>query len=146
MPADDLAKLVTPDGRVRTGDLLRVRPDGRWQFVGRVKDLIKVGGENVTAAEIEGVLQGHPGIREAAVIPFPDARRGEVPFAFVEAVADTALAIDDLPRWCRQRMAPFKVPRYFQAVAAGDWPMTPSGKIAKHLLTPRAEQRPEPAE
>ena len=130
----DRASLVTEEGWIRTGDLLRLRPDGRYVFMGRAKDLIKVGGENATAAEIEAVLQTHEAIALAAVVPFPDAQRGEVPFAFIESKPGVALAIEELPDWCRTRMAPFKVPRYFERMNAESWPMTASGKIAKHEL------------
>ena len=130
----DRASLVTKGGWSRTGDLLRLRPDGRYVFMGRAKDLIKVGGENATAAEIKAVLQTHEAIALAAVVPFPDAQRGEVPFAFIESRPGVALAIEELPDWCRTRMAPFKVPRYFERMNAESWPMTASGKIAKHEL------------
>lgn len=138
---EDRAKLVAEDGRVRTGDLLRQRPDGRYVFVGRAKDLIKVGGENATAGEIESVLHGHPGIHQAAVVPFPDTERGEVPFAFIELKPSAVVAMSELPSWCRERMAPFKVPRYFEQMNAADWPMTASGKIEKHVLIALAKAR-----
>ncbi len=139
--AQERAQLITQDGWVRTGDLLRQRPDGRYLFVGRAKDLIKVGGENATAGEIESHLQSHPGVQLAAVIPFPDAQRGEVPLAFIECKPGALETINDLPRWCRERMAPFKVPRHFVPMDAADWPMTASGKIAKHLLIALANER-----
>lgn len=129
---EDRARLVTDDGWVRTGDLLRIRPDGRYVFVGRTKDLIKVGGENVTAAEIEATLLTHPDILQAAVMPVADAARGQVPLAYIQCVAQSSLQIVELQAWCRDKMAPFKVPREFRIVES--WPMTATGKIAKHEL------------
>jgi fatty-acyl-CoA synthase len=134
MPAAEQARFYDADGWFRTGDLLRQRSDGRYQFVGRIKDLIKVSGENVAAAEIEDLLRGHPAVHEVAVLGVPDAQRGEVPIAFVETVPGSALPDIELAEWCRKRVAPFKVPREFHAVAAADWPRTPSGKIAKWRL------------
>ncbi len=133
----DLGKYYTPDGWFRTGDLMRRLPDGSYQFVGRAKDLIKVGGENVTASEIESILMSHPEINLAVVVGVPDVRRGEVPVAFIEPVAQKRLSPDDLRDWCRSRMAPYKVPSRFDLVERQDWPMTSSGKIAKHELQRR---------
>ena len=130
----DRARLFDADGWFRTGDLLRLRDDDRWEFVGRAKDLIKVGGENVTAGEIEAMLTTHPEVANAAVVPLADERRGEVPLAFVELRGGAPLDGDAMRAWCRARMAPFKVPVRFVAVAPGAWPMTATNKIAKHLL------------
>ena len=134
--AADRARLFDAQGWFRTGDLLRQRDDGRYEFVGRVKDLIKVGGENATAGEIETTLMTHPDIANVAVVAMPDARRGEVPFAFVETRSGLPPDADALRAWCRERMAPFKVPAGFRQVLAADWPMTATGKIAKHQLRP----------
>ena len=136
MSAADRAKLFDAQGWFRTGDLMRRCEDGRWTFLGRVKDLIKVGGENVSSGEIEAVLLRHPHIKQAAVISVPDKRRGEVPAAFVEAAAGKRIDPIDLAVWCREQMAPFKVPASFDFVESGSWPMTSSGKIAKRQLVP----------
>ncbi|MGE3927484.1 MAG: class I adenylate-forming enzyme family protein [Lautropia sp.] len=130
----DRARLFDRDGWFRTGDLLRLRADGRYEFVGRSKDLIKVGGENTTATEIETTLMEHPDIAGVAVIGVPDEARGEVPVAYLEWRAGREGDPESIRQWCRQRMAPFKVPARFEVVGPGAWPMTASGKIAKHLL------------
>lgn len=133
--AEDRNKLFDPEGWFRTGDLLRQREDGRFEFVGRVKDLIKVGGENVTAGEIESILMSHPQIKQAAVVPISDPTRGERPAAFIETADDGELTHSELENWCRRRMAPYKVPATFRTVRCGEWPMTATGKIAKHQLS-----------
>lgn len=130
----DEATLFTPDGWFRTGDLLRLREDGRYEFAGRAKDLIKVGGENVTAGEIENVLATHPSVLRVAVVPKADERRGEVPVAFAELRPGLDLSLPELQAWCARRLAPYKVPAELHLVDAGRWPMTASGKIAKHEL------------
>lgn len=130
----DRARLFDAEGWFRTGDLLRLREDGRYEFVGRAKDLIKVGGENATAAEIETRLMEHPDVANVAVVAMPDEKRGEVPLAFVELHNGQALQADAMRAWCRERMAPFKVPAEFRQVAEGAWPMTASGKIMKGQL------------
>ena len=139
--AADRARLFDTQGWFRTGDLMRRRDDGRWQFLGRVKDLIKVGGENVSSGEIEAVLLRHPKIKQAAVVSIPDPRRGEVPAAFVEIRAGERIDPVELTAWCREQMAPFKVPASFDFVAFGAWPMTSTGKIAKRELVPSGKQR-----
>lgn len=138
---DDCATLFDAQGWFRTGDLMRRRDDGRWQFLGRVKDLIKVGGENVSPGEIEAVLLRHPKIKQAAVVSVPDPRRGEVPAAFVEVAANACVDPLELAAWCRTQMAPFKIPASFDLVAPGSWPMTSTGKIAKRELVPTDRQR-----
>jgi len=134
LPQAAARSLFTDDGWYRTGDLMRRLPDGRYQFVGRAKDLIKVNGENVTAAEIEDSLMKHPAISLVSVVGARDARRGEVPVAFFETAGGEALDAAAIQAWCKPRMAPYKVPARFIQVARGTWPMTTSGKIAKHEL------------
>ena len=135
---EESSKLLDANGWFNTGDLMRRTPQGRYEFVGRTKDLIKVGGENVAAAEIEAELMRHPDVSLAAVIPFPDAQRGEVPIAFVQTHKDLPLEEPELRAWCRRRMAPFKVPMRFHFILAAHWPMTATGKIAKHELLDKA--------
>lgn len=134
MAADERARFFEPDGWFHTGDLLRQLPQGRYEFVGRIKDLIKVGGENVSAGEIENLLRGHPDLREVAVVGVPDPQRGEIPIAYVEAAPGSCIDAGTLTAWCRDRAAPFKVPRVFHFVDGAEWPRTPSGKIAKWQL------------
>lgn len=132
---EELAQFYTDDGYFRTGDVLRRRDDGRYEFVTRVKDLIKVGGENVAAAEIERVLKDHPSIFNIQVIGVFDSRRGEIPVAFVELHADAqTLTLDELRTWASERMAPFKIPRQLKLMSASDWPRTSSAKIARFQL------------
>lgn len=135
MDPAERARFYTADNWFRTGDLLRRRSDGRYTFVGRIKDLIKVSGENVAAGEIEDLLRSHPELREVAVLGVPDPYRGEVPVAFVELAPGSVVDERSLREWCRGRAAPFKVPRAFHFVAPSEWPRTPSGKLAKWQLS-----------
>ncbi len=132
--AADRARLFTPDGWLRTGDVLHRRADGRFEFVTRVKDLLKVGGENVAAAEIERVLKDHPKVFNVQVIGIVDDRRGEIPAAFIEPADGAELTLEELRSWARTRMAPFKVPRRLRLVTAEEWPRTSSAKIARYRL------------
>ncbi len=135
MSDDELAQFYTDDGYFRTGDVLHRRADGRYEFVTRVKDLIKVGGENVAAAEIERVLKDHPDIFNVQVVGVVDDRRGEIPAAFIELEEGSAeLTLDALREWASDRMAPFKVPRALKVLAADEWPRTTSAKIARYQL------------
>ena len=119
----------------RTGDLFRRDARGFHYMLGRIKDVIRRSGENISAAEIEGVLQGHPAVMEAAAIPVPDPERGqEVKICLVLRPEFTR---DDFPpeqviAFSTERLAKFKVPRYVEY--AEPLPKTASGKIAKHIL------------
>jgi len=131
------AKAFTPDGWLRTGDLGEMTPDGRLRMLGRLKDVFRVGGENVAPAEVEEVLLAHPAVETAQVIGVPDPRLGEVPCAYVTLKSQTTDA--ELLQWCKERLAGFRVPRYLRIVpdfeAIG---MTASGKVQKAKLREHA--------
>ena len=97
---DETAKVLSPDGWLRTGDLGVIDDAGRLRIVGRVKDMFIVGGFNAYPAEIENALLRHPAIAQAAVIGIPDERLGEVGMAFVVVVAEDVTA-DDIIDWSR---------------------------------------------
>lgn len=136
------AKVFSADGWLRTGDLGSLRADGRLVLIGRLKDVFRVGGENVAPAEIESVILCHPSIALAQVIGVPDARLGEVPAAFVTVKAGAQLDESILREWLRSRVANFRLPRYFAIVsdfeAIG---MTASGKVQKVKLRAHAIER-----
>jgi carnitine-CoA ligase len=116
------------DGWFPTGDLARLDEHGRVYLTGRRKDMIRRSGENIAAAEVEQVLQAHPGVLLAAVVAVPDELRGEEAKAYIVGDATEA----DLRDWCAERLAVFKVPRYW--AFRDDLPRTPSERVAKHLL------------
>ncbi|MEQ8484415.1 MAG: class I adenylate-forming enzyme family protein [Pseudomonadales bacterium] len=119
------------DGWFRTGDLCSVNPRGAIRYHGRIKDMLKVGGENVAALEIESWLARHPAVRLAQVIGREDPRLQEVPVAFVELVPGAKATADELIEHCREGLASFKVPRAVQFVT--EWPMS-STKVQKFKL------------
>ncbi|HTQ77628.1 MAG TPA: AMP-binding protein [Burkholderiales bacterium] len=135
------AKAFTADGWLRTGDLGELTADGRLRMSGRLKDVFRVGGENVAPAEVEEVLLAHPAVETAQVVGVPDARLGEVGFAFVSLRSGKKASERDLLEWARQRCANFRVPRYLRIVdgfeAIG---MTASGKVQKAKLRAHALQ------
>jgi fatty-acyl-CoA synthase len=119
-------------GWLHTGDLARRDAEGFHVIVGRLKDVIVSGGENVYPAEVEGVLAGHPAVAEVAIIGVPDARWGEVPRAIVVPRAGARLDPDDLTSFAGGRMARYKIPRSFVLVDA--LPRTAAGKVDKESL------------
>jgi acyl-CoA synthetase (AMP-forming)/AMP-acid ligase II len=129
-------------GWAHTGDLVR-RDAGRLRLVGRLKDMIRRGGENVSAVEVETVLCEHPGVRAAACVAVPDELRGEEVKVFVQLVPEQTPATLPPPALLahvRARLADFKVPRYLEYV--DQLPLTPSQRVAKHeLLARKADQR-----
>jgi len=118
------------DGWLHTGDLGRVDGEGFHYVVGRKKELIISGGENIYPAEIEAVLAGHPSVAEAVVLGAPDPRWGEVPRAVV-ALKGQATA-DELAAFCLQRLGKYKVPRSFSFLL--ELPKTAAGKIDRRRL------------
>jgi fatty-acyl-CoA synthase len=131
------AKAFTADGWLRTGDLGELTPEGRLRMVGRLKDVFRVGGENVAPAEVEEVLLAHPAVETAQVVGVPDARLGEVACAYVTLKNKTDEL--ELLEWCKARMAGFRVPRYLKIVADFEAiGMTASGKVQKTKLREHA--------
>ena len=120
------------DGWVHTGDLGFVNADGYLSLTGRAKDMIRSGGENVYPAEVEKVLTAHAGVKDAAVIAVPDERYNEVGCAILVVNPDDAPDDDALREFCRERLARFKVPKYF--VRVEELPRNASGKVLKYIL------------
>ncbi|MBI4271411.1 MAG: AMP-binding protein [Candidatus Rokubacteria bacterium] len=136
------AAAIDADGWMHTGDMGLLRPDGHLRFMGRYKDMLKIGGENVDPMEVEAYLMSHPGIDSAAVVSYPDARLSEVGVAFVRRAPGGTLTEDDVLAHCRGRIASFKIPRHVLFV--DDFPMTSSGKIQKVRLREEALRRLPP--
>ena len=132
---DETAKVLGPDGWLRTGDLGVVDDAGRLRIVGRVKDMFIVGGFNAYPAEIENALLRHPAVQQAAVIGIPDQRLGEVGMAFV--VVSGGVSGDDIIGWSRNEMANYKVPRVVEIVDA--LPLNATGKVMKETLRAQAQ-------
>ncbi|HYI87402.1 MAG TPA: fatty-acid--CoA ligase, partial [Burkholderiales bacterium] len=133
------AKAFTADGWLRTGDLGSLTDDGRLRMTGRLKDVFRVGGENVAPAEVEEVLLAHPAVQTAQVIGVPDARLGEVGCAYVTVKAHAKVSEVELLEWCKARCANFRVPRYLRIVADFESiGMTASGKVQKTKLREHA--------
>jgi long-chain acyl-CoA synthetase len=127
------AACVDESGWLKTGDLARIDADGYVTILGRKKDLIIRGGDKLFPEEIEEVLLQHPSVAEAAVVGMPDPVYEEVPVAFIAPAGEGALDVAALEAHCRARMAPFKVPRIFRAIAA--LPRNPNGKLQRRALT-----------
>lgn len=120
------------DGWLATGDLGRIDPEGYLYLVGRLGDMLIRGGENVYPLEVERVLEQHPGVVEAAVYGVPDRRLGQEIAAVVVGVDGAPPTAGALTEWCRERLAPFKVPREWTFVDA--LPRTASGKLLRRAL------------
>lgn len=116
----------------RSGDLGRVDEDGFVTIVDRLKDVIITGGENVASQEVEGVLLGHPGIVDVAVVGRPHEQWGETVVAVVVPADGARLTVEGVREWLEPRLARYKIPR--ELVLREDLPRTPSGKITKHVL------------
>jgi fatty-acyl-CoA synthase len=136
---EQTAGTFTADGWLRTGDLGELTAEGRLRMFGRLKEVFRVGGENVAPAEVEEVLLGHPAIETAQVVGVPDARLGEVPCAYVSLKNGFEIKEKDLIEWCKSRCANFRVPRYLRIVSDFESiGMTASGKVQKHRLREHA--------
>jgi acyl-CoA synthetase (AMP-forming)/AMP-acid ligase II len=125
------AESFDADGWFNTGDIGRFDVDGRIAYVGRTKDMLKVGGENVAAIEIESYLVTHPAVAVAQVVGVPDAKYDEVPAAFVQLKPGQRVDERELIDFCVGTISSFKVPRYVRFV--DEWPMSAT-KIQKFRL------------
>ncbi|MBN1203982.1 MAG: long-chain fatty acid--CoA ligase [Myxococcaceae bacterium] len=122
-------------GWLHTGDLAERDADGCYRIVGRVKDLIISGGENIYPAEVESVLAGHPEVAEVAIIGVPDPKWGEVPRALVVPRPGAALTAEALLAYCQGRLARYKAPKTVRFVDA--LPRTAAGKVDRRELAAR---------
>ncbi|HJM28205.1 MAG: class I adenylate-forming enzyme family protein [Acidimicrobiales bacterium] len=118
-------------GYFRTGDIANIDEDGRVTFVGRLKDMLKVGGENVAAAEVEGYLLTHPDIDMAQVVAAPDAKYVEVPAAYIQLKPGSTTTEQEIIDFCRGQIATYRVPRYIRFIE--EYPMSAS-KVKKFVL------------
>jgi len=140
---EETARAIDADGWMHTGDMGLIREDGHLRFVGRYKDMLKIGGENVDPMEVEAFLMSHPAINLAAVVAFPDSRLSEVGVAFVRLTPGHALGEAEVIDYCKGRIASFKIPRH--VIVVDDFPMTSSGKIQKAKLREDVLRRLGPA-
>lgn len=128
---DLTGRVFDSDGWFHSGDLVTMDEDGRLTFVSRLKDMLKVGGENVAAAEVEGFLLTHPAVAVAAVVAAPDDYYVEVPAAFIQLENGAHATERELIEYCTGKIATYRVPRYVRFIA--EWPMSGT-KIKKHVL------------
>lgn len=138
----ETAETFTSDGWFKTGDTAVWRADGAFRFVGRHKDMLKVGGENVDPMEVEGLLLDHPGVNQVAVVGCPDPKLTEVAVAYVEKKPGAEIGEADVIEFCRGKVASFKIPRHVAFI--DEFPMTASGKIRKVELRADAAERFKP--
>ena len=125
-------------GWMHSGDQAVMREDGYVHITGRLKDLIIRGGENISPREVEEALLGHPAVGEAQVVGVPSERYGEEVMAWVRLAPGAAADEEALRSYCRERLAGYKVPRYWRFVEA--FPMTVTGKIQKYRLREMAAE------
>ena len=126
------AEAIDSDGWMHTGDLAVMDADGYVNIVGRIKDLVIRGGENIYPREVEEYLYTHPNIADVSVVGVPDERYGEELMAWVKLRHETATTADDIREFCRGRIAHYKIPRYIKFVR--EFPMTVTGKIQKFRM------------
>jgi fatty-acyl-CoA synthase len=129
------ADVLDAGGWMHSGDLAVIDDEGYCSIVGRVKDMIIRGGENISPREIEEFLYRHPAVLDVAVIGVPDPKFGEAVCACIRLREGTTAAEEEIREFCRPHIAHFKVPRYVRFVDA--FPLTISGKVQKYLMRER---------
>jgi fatty-acyl-CoA synthase len=130
------AEAIDSAGWMHTGDLATMDEEGYVRIVGRIKDMIIRGGENVYPREIEEFLYSHPAVADVQVVGVPDERYGEEIMAWVIVREGATVDEDELRQYCRGKIAHYKIPRY--VATCSDFPMTVTGKIQKHKLRAQA--------
>jgi fatty-acyl-CoA synthase len=134
---EETARAIDPQGWLHTGDLGLIDPKTRYlKFTGRFKDMLRVGGENVSAMEVESFLLTHPKVKQAQVIGVPDPRLTEVGMAFLQLKEGMSATEEEILAFCKGKIAGFKIPRYVTFVK--EFPLTGSGKIQKFKLKEQA--------
>jgi fatty-acyl-CoA synthase len=126
------AEAVDPAGWMHTGDLATLDEEGYCNIVGRIKDMVIRGGENIYPREIEEFLYRHPKIADVQVIGVPDEKYGEELCAWVKLKSGTTAEPEDIQSFCKGQIAHYKIPRYIRFV--DEFPMTVTGKVQKYLM------------
>jgi crotonobetaine/carnitine-CoA ligase len=124
-------------GWFHSGDLAFKDEDGDYHFLGRQKDIIRRGGENISAGAVEQVIMNHPKVMDAAVIPVPDKIRGEEVKAYVVLKQGVEATCEEIAEYCEENLGAFKVPRYYEL--RGSLPKTPSERVQKKKLLEERE-------
>ena len=124
------------DGWYTTGDLMRRDVDGFFYFIGRADDMFVCGGENVYPGEVEGMLERHPGVAQAAVVPVPDEIKGQIPVAFVVATPGQAISEAELRRYALDHGPAYAHPR--AVVVVPEIPVAGTHKVDRHRLIEEA--------
>jgi fatty-acyl-CoA synthase len=138
MKPEETAQTIDPDGWLHTGDMAIMHDDGMVRFLGRYKDILKVGGENVDPVEVEAFLLQHPAVNQVKIVGVPDVRLSEVGAACVVLNPGVNVTGPDLIEFCRGKLASFKIPHHVLFVK--EFPMTSSGKVQKFRLREMAMQ------
>jgi fatty-acyl-CoA synthase len=128
----ETAQAIDAEGWLHSGDMATMRDDGTIRFLGRYKEMLKVGGENVDPVEVEALLLHHPAVSQVKVVGVPDARLQEVACACVILTPGVQVEAEALLALCRGKIASFKIPRY--VLYMPEYPMTSSGKVQKFKL------------
>lgn len=136
---EQTAQAIDKDKWLHTGDLGVMDEDGRLRYLTRIKDVFRVGGENVAPGEVEDVLHRHPKIKQAQVIGVPDPRLIEVPAAYVILREGESATPEEIIAWSKERLANFRVPRYVKIIDSFEhYGMTGSAKVQKNKLRAQA--------
>ncbi|MBT5778037.1 MAG: AMP-binding protein, partial [Rhodospirillaceae bacterium] len=133
---EETAAAIDKEGWMHTGDTALIRPDGHIRFIGRFKDMLKVGGENVSPAEVEAYLLELPEIDQVAIVGYPDPRLAEVPVAFIVPSEGANVSLEQVAAHSKGNIASYKIPRHI--ICVSELPMTPTGKVQKHKLRAQA--------
>jgi fatty-acyl-CoA synthase len=134
--AERTAEAIDPAGWMHTGDLATIDDHGYVSIVGRIKDVIIRGGENIYPREIEEFLFTHPSVVDVQVIGVPDGYYGEEIMAWVKLEDESSVTADDIRTFCQDRIARYKIPRYVHF--ADQFPMTVTGKVQKFKMRKEA--------
>jgi len=126
------AEAIDAEGWMHTGDIGTIDEQGYASIVGRIKDMVIRGGENIYPREIEEFLCAHPKVADVQVVGVPDRRMGENLCAWIRLAPGETCTEEDIRRFCQDRIAHHKVPRYIRFVA--EFPMTASGKVQKFVI------------
>ena len=133
--AEKTAEAIDPDGWMHTGDLGTIDAEGYGNIVGRIKDMVIRGGENIYPREIEEFLYTHPKVADVTVVGLPDPKMGEELCAWVRLAPGESADEDEIRDFCRGQIAHYKIPRYVRFV--DEFPMTVTGKIQKFVIRDR---------
>jgi fatty-acyl-CoA synthase len=134
------SKVMMKEGWMKTGDIGRIDENGYLHYLGRCNDLYKINGENVSPLFLDKIISKCQNVKCVETVGVPDEKLGWIGVAFIDAVNDDREGREQIKTYCREKLAPYQLPKYYFFLSSKEWPRTVTGKVQKYKLRELAQR------